>query len=470
MRRTKIVCTIGPATSSPEALRALISAGMDVARLNFSHGTHKAHAEVISHIRAISTEMKQPVAILQDLSGPKIRLGRIEGGPVLLESGSRFTLTTRDVPGSAEEVSLTYKGLPSDVSVGNRLMLCDGNIELVVEGTTATDISCLVVIGGLINSHKGINTPDASVNAAIPTDKDRADLAFGLQQGVDFVAMSFVRNEKDVLAVRGAMQEAGGEVPLIAKIERHEALAEIDGIIAAADGIMVARGDLGVEIPIEQVARVQKMLVDRAVKAGKPVITATQMLRSMVSSPRPTRAEATDVANAILDGTDAVMLSEETAIGQYPADAVSTMVRIAEDIESVFPYDSWQVRVRTGEALSQQEAVARETRDLALSVGAAAIVTCTESGSTTRMVAKYRPNMPLYALTPNPATFRQLALTSGALPIAVEYADTVEELEKQAIELLRERGLVEQGCKVVLTAGVPLREAGTTNVIKILEV
>lgn len=467
MRKTKIVCTIGPATRSPERLEQLIEAGMDVARLNFSHGSQEEHGQVMAEVRRIARQWGRPVAILQDLAGPKIRIGPIADAPIILESGQTFTITNRNVPGSVKEVSLTYKDLPKDVRAGDTLLLNDGALEMVVEETSDQDVQCRVVVGGPLYSHKGINLPARSISAPILSDKDRRDLVFGMQHGVDYVALSFVRTAQDVEQARRFIRESGQEIPLIAKIEKHEALEHMDEIIEAVDGIMIARGDLGVEIPIEQVPRVQKMLIERTNRAGKPVITATQMLKSMVDNPRPTRAEATDIANAILDGSDAVMLSEETAVGSYPLQAVQVMSRIAESIEAVFPFRAWTLKFGEYPTLSPQEAVAYAACQLAETVAASAIITCTQSGSTTRLVAKYRPPQPILAMTPDESTYRRLSLVWGSVPVQMEPAQSEDEMERQAIGLALQSGHVKPGQTTVITAGLPLNVPGTTNLIRV---
>ena len=340
MSKTKLVCTIGPASRSTDVLERLIAAGMNVARLNFSHGTHAEHGEVMAIIRHVANKRGKPVAILQDLSGPKIRIGQIGAGSVQIQSGSTLTLTTRQVPGDEHEISVTYPDLPRDVGLGDTLLLSDGLLELEVLETTTKDIKCKIQIGGLLTSHKGINVPASSIKTPAMTDKDREDLAFGIQQQVDYVALSFVRKASDVLEAKGFMEERGCDIPVIGKIEKHEALDNIDEIIEVVDGVMVARGDLWVETPIESGPLVQKLLIEKSNVVGKPVITATQMLHSMVDNPRPTRAEVTDVANAVLDGTDALMLSEETAVGKYPVEALAMMAKIAEHTESALPFDA----------------------------------------------------------------------------------------------------------------------------------
>lgn len=468
MRRTKIVCTIGPATQSPDMIEKLIQAGMNVARLNFSHGQHKEHGKVIAQIREIAQRLGRPVAILQDLSGPKVRTGNIAQGNVILECGQVFILTNRDVPGDNHEVSLTYKELPNDVRVDDTLLLSDGALEMVVEKTTKSDIKCRVMVGGQLSSHKGINLPTRSINARIPTEKDEYDLAYGLTQGVDYIALSFVRNAEEVKQVRNIIAKAGKTTPLIAKIEKHEALDHIEAILQEVDGIMIARGDLGVEIPIEQVPRVQKMLIDKANSAGKPVITATQMLKSMVDNPRPTRAEATDVANAVLDGSDAVMLSEETAIGKYPVETVQIMGKIIEETEAVFPYAAWEHKFKQSEKLSPEEAVALSACQMAEKIEASTIITYTQSGSTTKLVAKYRPLQPILALTPNKSTYQSLALVWGANPAMVESVDSEEAMEHNAVVKGLQAGYVQPDQHVVITAGSPFHVSGTTNLIKVI--
>ncbi len=468
MTKTKIICTIGPASSAPEVLAKLIQAGMNVCRLNFSHGSHEEHAALIRDIRAVSERLSAPVAILQDLAGPKIRTGDIAGGgTVTLAEGAELTLTSRDVPGDAREVGLTYPDLPHNVRLGDVILLADGAMQLKVETVTETDVRCRVEVGGELGSHKGINLPGRSLNAPILSDKDKDDLAFGLAQGVDLVALSFVRTAHDVHTVKKHIAAAKKDTPLIAKIEKFEALDNIDEIVAAADGIMVARGDLGVEIPLEKVPRAQKLLIAKANAAAKPVITATQMLKSMVDSPRPTRAEVTDVANAIYDGTDAIMLSEETAVGRYPVGAVEVMTRVAQDVESDFDYGAWLERREADSKLSFSAAVAHTAVEMARDIDAAAILTCTTSGSTTRLVARYRPAQTLLAITPNRETALRLALVHGAVPLLVEAAEDAGELERLAVAAALQAGYVKPGQPVVITAGLPFHVAGTTNLIKV---
>lgn len=467
MRRTKIVCTIGPASESEPILRRLVLAGMDVARLNFSHGSHESHAEKFRLIRALAAEAGRPVAILQDLAGPKIRIGTLAGGPITLRPDEEFRLTAREVPGDSREVSVSYKQLPEDVRPGDTLLLADGALEMGVLEVDGPDIRCRVVTGGVLSSHKGINLPSRSIRAPILTEKDRHDLAFGLELGVDFVALSFVRSAADIAVVREFMDVAGRQAPLIAKIEKHEALEEIDAILAAVDGLMVARGDLGVDIPLERVPRVQKTLIEKANRAGKPVITATQMLKSMVEAPRPTRAEVTDVANAILDGTDAVMLSEESAAGLYPVESLETLDRIARETERDFPHRLWMRRFHPEGVCDPPQAVAHGACELALRIDAAAILTCTRSGGTTRLVARTRPAQPVWAATPDPAVWRRLALTWGAIPLLTDLSQDLEEMIALGLAAARAAGLSQPGDPVVVTAGTPLHAAGSTNLIRV---
>jgi pyruvate kinase len=464
--RTKIVCTIGPASGSPEALARLAAAGMDVARLNFSHGTHSEHAAVIAAVRDVAERAGRPIAILQDLAGIKLRIGEIAGGAVALAAGEAFTLTARDVPGDAREVSVNDPNVPRSVRPGDRLLLCDGEIELAVEEASGDDARCRVVSGGVLSSHKGISLPSTPFGAPGLTAKDRDDLAFGVAQGVDYVALSFVRSAEDVRAARAFLAAAGAAIPLVAKIEKREAITRIDEILAASDALMVARGDLGVETPLEHVPLLQKMLIDRANRAGKPVITATQMLLSMVENPRPTRAEVGDVANAILDGTDAVMLSEETASGRYPEESVATMKRIAEDTETAFPFDLWMRKFEDKSLQTMPEAVAGAAVELAEHIGASAIVAWTDSGATARLVARHRPRRPILALSTKPETARRLALVWGVVPLVADAAESTDAILERAPVLAVRTGLLGPGQTAVITAGIPTGVAGSTNLIK----
>lgn len=468
MIKTKIIGTIGPASGTPEMLRKLIEAGMNVCRLNFSHGTHPEHAGLIRMIRGVAADLGAPIAILQDLAGPKIRTAGMAAGSVALREGGRLVLTSRDVPGDEHQVGLTYKDLPRNVRPGDIIMLADGAMQLVVESATETDINCRVKVGGELGSHKGINLPGRTLNAPILAEKDRADLEFGLEQGVDFVALSFVRTAHDVAMVKQVIAAQGRDTPLIAKIEKFEALGNIDEILAVSDGIMVARGDLGVEIPLEQVPRAQKMLIAKANAAAKPVITATQMLKSMVDSPRPTRAEVTDVANAIHDGTDAIMLSEETAMGRYPIEAVQVMVKVAADTEQQLDYEGWMRRFDSDAKLTFGGAVAHAAVAMANDIRATAILTCTRSGGTTQRVARYRPRQQVLAMTPDRNTALRTTLIFGAIPVLIELVESAEELEKMAVNMALQCGYVQPGQPVVLTAGLPFARKCPTNMIKVI--
>ncbi len=464
MRKTKIVCTIGPACDSEVLIEQLIEAGMNVARLNFSHGTREYHGEKIRMIREISARKGIPVAVLQDLAGPKIRVGSIPEPGITLSPGGKFILTSRPVYGIDGMVSITYRNLPRDVKKGDRLLLADGLMELAVEDMTETDIVCRVITGGLLSSHKGINLPTNTINAPPLTEKDKVDLLFGLENKVDYVALSFVKSGNDILTVKKMIAENGFNTPVIAKIEKHEALTNLDEILTHADGLMVARGDLGVEIPPEEVPLIQKKIIRSANNQGKPVITATQMLRSMVSQPRPTRAEAADVANAVLDGTDAVMLSEETAAGNYPVEAVGFMSRIATTAETGFPYQTYLATVPEKELSAS---VAHASCILADHLEARLIIAHTQSGQTARQIARFRPRQPILAISPNETSVRSLSLVWGCLPkITNQPADTDEMIERSA-QMAIEAGLVEKGDLVVITVGHPLMMAGTTNMIRV---
>lgn len=435
---TKIVCTIGPASESEESLKKLIKAGMNVARLNFSHGTHSGHKQVISRIRAISKELGIPVSILQDLAGPKIRIGEIEKGSINLESGKQFILTSRKVAGNENEVSINYQDLPNQVQAGDTILLSDGSIELIVTKVSESDISTKVLIGGELTSKKGLNIPARSLSISTFTTKDKKDLDFGIKNGIDIVALSFVKNVEDILKVKRFIKRRKSEIPIIAKIETHEALVEIDSIMEAVEGIMVARGDLGVEIPLEEVPIVQKELISKANYNGKTVITATQMLKSMVENARPTRAEAADITNAILDGTDAVMLSEESAVGKYPSRSVEVMGKISRrTIESnLFDELIWDLRDSAPD--SDSESLCLAACNFADNIDAVAIVAYTESSSTARHISKYRPRQKIIAITPRVSTYHYLNLVWGVIPFLIDrkYFDqrNIERLIKSNIE------------------------------------
>jgi pyruvate kinase len=467
LRRTKIVCTIGPATDAPETLAALMDAGMNVARLNFSHGTQAEHRQRIDRIREIAEAKKLPIAILQDLSGPKLRTGTLVE-PVVLRPGQIFMLTNRPVPGDEHAVSITFPDLPAHVQVGENILLADGTIQLEVIDKNATDLRCRVIDGGPLSSHKGINLPQTFLDIPALTEKDKNDLEVGLEAGVDFVALSFVRKPEDLSLVKEVMAAKNRIAPVIAKIEKHEALEQIGAIIEAADGIMIARGDLAVETPLEKVPLVQKDIIKKCNRAGKPVITATQMLKSMVEDPRPTRAEANDVANAVLDGTDAVMLSEETTIGKYPVQAVQVMDKILRTTERELKPLDWLPTEEHHGKLAIAAAVCHAAMGIALDLNVAAILTPTRSGTTARMVARYRPHVPIIALCHRKETFLALALVWGVQPVRFkEYLETSDELIALCKLEALATGLVKNGDKVLITAGLPPDAQSKTNLIKV---
>ncbi|MDY0162660.1 pyruvate kinase [Desulfobotulus sp.] len=464
MPKTKIVCTIGPACADVRVLEKMILAGMRVARLNFSHGSHDDHALMVGRIREVAENLGTPVAILQDLCGPKIRVGKLPDTGVRLEPGAEVVLSTDRNADPALAISVTYEGLARDVSVGDTLLLADGMMELLVLKKGETNIDCRVVTGGVLTSGKGINLPSASLNIPALTEKDREDLVFGLGCGVDFVGLSFVRSGEDIREVKRLVAAHGQDTPVIAKIEKHEALGNMAEILAEADGLMVARGDLGVEIPLENVPDIQKDLVRMANEAGKPVIIATQMMKSMVESPRPTRAEANDVANAVLDGADAIMLSEETAMGAYPVEAVQYMAKIAGRAETRFPHDRYR---KKPEGCGVPESVARASAVLADELDAAALVAPTRSGFTAAQIARFRPRCPILALSPDARVIRRLCLHWGCIPrLFPEVKDTDTMIEKAGNAAL-EAGVATEGSRVVLTAGHPIWRRGTTNMVKV---
>ncbi|BCR04904.1 pyruvate kinase [Desulfuromonas versatilis] len=468
-RRTKIVATVGPACESKEMLNALLEAGVDVFRLNFSHGDHGAKAAIIDHIRTLSKLHQRAVAILGDLQGPKIRTGVMQGGALQLVAGEEITLTTREVLGEARLVPTQYRELPGDVTAGNRILLDDGLMELEVISSGGTEVRCRVVSGGVLKDKKGMNLPGVAVSAPALTPKDEEDLAFCIEQGLDYVALSFIRQASDVLALRDMLVRNKAGLQIIAKIEKPEAVDNFPAILEAADGIMVARGDLGVEIRPEKVPLIQKRIIRKCNEAGKPVITATQMLESMVTNPRPTRAETSDVANAILDGTDAVMLSAETASGKFPLEAVSVMVQVALDVEG-----DPQLKEKVFQPVSEiggvphvTEAIGQGACRMAEAVGAKAILAFTQTGSTAALVSKYRPSMPIYAVTPSQAVRRRLALYAGVRSIRVDIEGDTEAQIRSVEDAVLSSKVLEQGELVVITMGSPLSDPGTTNLLKV---
>jgi len=443
---------------------------MNVARLNFSHGTHEEHAERIKTIRNLASILNQPVGILQDLSGPKIRLGKIETGSVMLRADDTFVFTTRNVPGNEHEVTLPYPEFVEQVKKGSTIFVDDARLQFRVVSKTDTDIVTKVVIGGELGSKKGVSVPGASISASPATEKDIKDLEFGLKQGVDMVAISFVRSASDRKPFDEVMKRVGVHRPLIAKIERPEAVAAIDEVISAFDGIMVARGDLGIELPIYDVPIIQKSIIRKCNLAGKPVITATQMLDSMINNPRPTRAEATDVANAILDGTDATMLSGETAAGDYPIESVKVMAKIAARTEKSIRYTS-RLNERTDwPAKSVTEAIGQASAELAADLKVAAVITCTATGTTARLVSKYRPPALIVAAVSRPEAVGQLTLSWGVAPIPVPETNSTDELIRVAVRSAKDAGFLKTGDTVVVTAGVPVGLPGNTSLIRVLTV
>ncbi|MFT9848310.1 pyruvate kinase [Aneurinibacillus sp. REN35] len=467
MRKTKIVCTIGPASESIETLKALMEAGMNVARLNFSHGSHEEHGARITAIRQAASELGKNVAILLDTKGPEIRTGVLEKPSVELVEGETIVLTTEEIKGDERRVSVTYDGLPNDVQPGCTILIDDGLIGLEVEKVEGTEIYCHIRNGGTLKDRKGVNVPGVQIGLPGITEKDASDIEFGIRQGIDMIAASFVRKAEDVLEIREILERHHADIHIISKIENHEGVNNAADILAVSDGLMVARGDLGVEIPAEEVPLVQKELIRRCNEAGKPVITATQMLDSMQRNPRPTRAEASDVANAIFDGTDAIMLSGETAAGKYPIEAVQTMKRIAERTETALSYreilhtNSVKKQTVIPDALSQAVA------NVAFDLDACAIITATESGHTARMVSKFRPKAPIVAVTPHPHICRKLALVWGVIPLQSEPTDNTDEMLDISVRTAVNSGVVKRGDLVVITAGVPVREPGTTNLLKV---
>ena len=470
MKKTKIICTIGPASQKPEIIRQLINEGMDVARLNFSHGSYEEQANKFRMIKEAAKELGKPVAILQDTKGPEIRLRDFTNGKEELKEGQTFTLTTKEIMGTNEKVSISYKNLPSDVKEGMAILLDDGLIELKVEQITDTDIVCTVINGGFVSNKKGVNVPGAELSMPFISEVDREDILFGIKTGFDFLAASFVRCKEDILEVRKILDEHGAKTKIIAKIENMQGIRNLNEILEVSDGIMVARGDMGVEIPMEEVPVIQKKMIKRAVAMGKHVITATQMLESMTKNPRPTRAEATDVANAIYDGTTAIMLSGETANGAYPVEAVRTMARIAERAELDIDYASRLNRLEFKRENNITNAISHATCTTAMELKAAAIITVTMSGFTAEMLARYKPTCPIIACSIEPHVCRQANLLWGVRPLHIKKEDTAEDLFNDAVRESLEAGYIKKGDIVVITAGVPLGISGKTNMIRVVEV
>ncbi|MCW1928508.1 pyruvate kinase [Bhargavaea beijingensis] len=470
MRKTKIVCTIGPASESPEMLEQLISAGMNVARLNFSHGDHEEHLARIRNIREVASRMNQVVGILLDTKGPEIRTHKMEGGAIELENGQQIDIMMTEVLGNSERFSVTYDRLAEDVHAGSVILLDDGLIELEVRESDPEDgrIRTVVRNAGTLKDKKGVNVPGVSVRLPGITEKDASDILFGIKSGVDFIAASFVRRASDVMEIRKLLEENGaGHVQIIPKIENREGVDNLDAILEVSDGLMVARGDLGVEIPAEEVPIVQKQMIEKCNQAGKPVITATQMLDSMQRNPRPTRAEASDVANAILDGSDAIMLSGETAAGQYPAESVRTMDRIAKTAEAAVDYRSVISTRRREKEGNMTDAIGQAAAYTAVNLNVRAVIAPTESGQTAKMIAKYRPGCPIVAVTASDECSRRLTLVWGVYPIVGERVKSIDAILETSVEESIKHKYVTHGDVVIITAGVPVGEAGTTNLMKI---
>jgi len=468
IRKTKIICTIGPASRNYSMIEALVQNGMNVARLNFSHGINDDHRKTIENIRKACKKTGNIVAILQDLGGPKIRIGKIEKEPVVLKEDSSFILTNRQVCGDGNQVSITFSSLPQKIKQGDSIYLSDGALELKVKEINKTDIICRVMRGGKLSSGKGINIPNLSMDIESLTEKDYQDILFGIKNRVDFIGLSFTRSAEDVQKAREFLKKnKGGNIALIAKIEKKEAVCNLKKIIEFSDGIMIARGDLGVEIPLENVPLIQKDIIKKCNLAGKPVITATQMLMSMMNNPRPSRAEVTDVANAILDGTDAIMLSEETAVGEYPLEAVNMMNKIANKVEKEIDYEKLLKERSLSVQPTNADVISLATCQVAVNIKAKAIVTFTFSGSTARMVSRYRPPVPIIAASTKESTVRKLILNWGVFSIHSEELSSTDEMINKSKQLALRTGLIRPGDKIVVTAGIPFRIPGTTNLLKV---
>lgn len=469
LKKTKIVCTIGPASRDADTMREMLEAGMNVARLNFSHGTHKEHRKTIETFRRVRDEQDRPAAILLDTKGPEIRLGDFENGSEILEEGDEFTLTSEECPGTKERVSTTYKALPSQVSLGTSILIDDGRVRLRVAGTTEDEVRCIVVNGGKVSNRKGVNIPNQSLDLEYISEADRQDILFGIEMDVDYVAASFVRSGADVKVLRSLLNENGGDrIKIISKIENTEGIENFKEILALSDGIMIARGDMGVEVDFEKLPGIQKKFIKECCKAGKTVITATQMLESMTHSPAPTRAEITDVANAVFDGTSAVMLSGESAAGDYPVETVKAMAKIVsqaeEDAEEVNQYKFLEVETNDRDVSNAMGHAACTT---AHDIKASAIVAITTSGYTAEMMAKYKPVEPIIAATPDSKTYHQQALTRGVYPVLTQRSSNWNDLMEKAIEGAERMKFVKKGDCIVLSAGMPLQVPGTTNLIRV---
>lgn len=467
MKRTKIVCTLGPASEKEEVLTQLVENGLNVCRFNFSHGSHEEHKGRLDMAKKVREKLGKPVALLLDTKGPEIRTGNFADPEVLLEEGQTFTITMKDVVGTKEICTVSYKGLAEDVNPGNVILIDDGLVGLRVKEVNEEDIVCIVENSGIVKNHKGVNVPNVSINLPAITDKDISDIEFGISQDVDFIAASFVRKASDVLAIREILERNNAtDIQIISKIENQEGVDNLDEILKVSDGIMVARGDLGVEIPTEDIPVVQKMMIRKCNELAKPVITATQMLDSMIRNPRPTRAEVTDVANAIYDGTDAIMLSGETAAGKYPVEAVKTMASIAKRTEETLDYDNL-LKKNASNNTTVTDAISHATCTTAIDLNASAIITSTSSGHTARMVSKFRPQCPIIATTTNEKAMRQLGLTWGVYTVKSSSSKNTDEVIENSIEAAKSANFINNGELVVITAGVPVGVSGTTNLIKV---
>jgi len=466
MRKTKIVCTLGPATNSEEMIRQLIQAGMNVVRLNFSHGSQQEHRLMIEAIRKAAAQLGKAIPILQDLQGPKLRVGKMKNGSIVLKRGQQIRLVAEEILGDEQRIGTSYRYLANDVRPGDKILLDDGLIELKVVHVYRTEVICQVITGGMLSDHKGINLPGIAISQPSFTEKDRDDLMFGIEHGVDLVAISFVRSADDVLAVKEVIQSKGQEIMVLAKLEKPEAIDHLDDILAVADGVMIARGDLGVELPLQKVPVLQKRIIQQAAHLGKPVITATQMLESMRFNPRPTRAEVSDVANAIFDGTDAVMLSAETATGSYPVETVRTMARIiteAEQAEGLMGHHLSPAE----KTLSVADAVSHSACETAEFLKVKAIVAFTKSGFTARMVSKYRPKTQIIAFSPSETVQRQLNLSWGICPLQMEYLNSTDEIISRTEQILLDQKLAKLGDIIIVLMGSPIFIKGTTNLMKL---
>ncbi len=465
-RRTKIVCTLGPASESTSMIESLVHAGMNVARINSSHGTPESHARMIANVREVAKKLDAYVPVLLDLTGPKMRIGAIAAGSAMLRAGDRFVLTSRAVPGDWKEVAVNYPPLVTDVNLGDRILMGDGEIELRVRAKTATDVECDVVVGGELKPNKGVNVPGIKLRETVPTAKDLINVDFGIAHGVDYFALSFVRSVEEVRKLRWLLREKGVDIPIITKIEKREALDNLDPILDASDAVMIARGDLGLEMPIQQVPLIQKEVIRKALEASKPVITATQMLESMIQNPRPTRAEAADIANAVFDGTDAVMLSGETASGKYPIEAVRTMAEVAEASEARIEYAARFAQIAVDATKSIPEAVAHAACFTAIEIGARVILCCTRSGQTALYVSNYRAPTKIAVISPHEPTLKRTMLYWNTTSVKIEPTRDTDTMLQAAKDAVVAAGVAQRGDRVVVVAGVPVDVPGTTNMIK----